>query len=209
MSEGQRRDLLGECNADHHPIETFTTECCANCFNPECTRSLAGKSRFDHRVATWFDRYFTDKDRMDPGDSRYPQIAAQRFLFIDPGLTGHAHEVGTGSAWVDPRDLQQPAPVAPREGPDVDPGPPAGVYDVRAEPVAPAAPLPVAPRQVRRDVPAHLLLANAPIQAGQMIKAPPSANSAPAAKDPWAGPTPAPTDDTPVVQPGARVKMGV
>jgi hypothetical protein len=196
MAESQRRDLLGECNVDGHPIEPFTTECCANCFNTECTRSLSGKLKFDHRTATWFERFFGDKDRMDPTDPRFPKISGQKFLIIDPGLLGRPPEVGSSSAWLDPRDLERPPNPAP---PSVQPVP--SVPTVAPEPVQAA----VRPRQVPR----RLLLANAPAQKGQMIPAPPSANTAPIhPKDPWAGPVPDAKDDEAVVSPGARVKMG-
>ncbi len=197
MADRQRRDLFGECNVEAHPIDVFVRDCCANCINPECTRSLAGKLKFDARTATWFDRYFGDKDpKMDPGDARFPQIAAQRFIVIDPGLTGRAPEVGS-SSWVDPRDLPKttaPAPVI----------------------VAPTAPQVVsAPAAVPqpgpnlRQVPKHLLLANTSAQNGKII-GPPSAREAPniSPKDPWAAPVPDATDGTPVISPGSRVKMG-
>jgi hypothetical protein len=187
-----RRDLFGECNVDHHPIDVFTRDCCANCINPECTRSLAGKAKFDARTATWYDRYFGSADQMDPRDTRFPKIAGQKFLVIDPGLTGRTPEVG--SAWLDPRDIEI-----------VEPEPPPTPAEPRVAVVG-AAPEPI-PRP--REVAHHLLLANAPPQTGRTVPAPPSANTAPRLpKDPWAGPVPAQKDEELVVSPGARVKMG-
>jgi hypothetical protein len=194
MSGMHKHDLLGECNADHHPIERFTRECCADCFNPECTRSLSGKTKFDHRVSNWFERFFGDQDRMDSGDPRFPRISAQKFIMIDPGLTGRTPEVGGGSAWLDPRQVEEPPPRT-----DLAKVPPTRTV----EPELPAS-IPV-----RRSVPQQLLLANVPVQSHQLIQAPPSANSAPSPKDPWSGPVPEPKVEETIVQPGARVKMGV
>lgn len=193
MSE-RRRDLLGECNADAHPIDTFTTECCANCFNPGCTRSLSGKLKFDQRVSTWYDRFFGDQDKMLPGDPRFTRISGQKFLMLDPGLVGRPPEIG--ASWVDPRDLDDQAtgaPVKPVAVP-TNPRPPAGL----------------------REVPRQLLLANSPRPVPLVIQAPAAidigrtAPAPPVQKDPWAppGPAPVPASDVPVIQPGARVKLG-
>lgn len=201
MAETRRRDLLAECNADHHPIDAFSKECCANCFNRECTRSLSGKLKFDARTSTWYERFFGDKDVMDPNDARFASIAAQRFMVINPS---RAQEVG--SSWADPRDLNNPAP------PQVQvvslPEPPAPKIEVPEPPrvVVPSAPVNL---KLRRDVPVHLLLANAPSQNGQMVAAPPSASIEPApTQDPWTAPVQPPKSDVPVVSSGARVKMG-
>ncbi len=207
-TERRRRDLFGECNADGHPIEVFTRECCAGCFNPECTRSLKGKLKFDDRTQNWYENFFGDKNRMDQGDPRYPTIAAQQFKLIDPGLTGRAPEVGT-SSWIDPRDIKEPsalvqAPHAPevRQPIVMVPEP----RQVAAQVAAPSAPAPVA--FPVHKVPHQLLLANAPMQTGQMVTPPPSQVAAQPPKDPWTGPVPTPKSDVPVVSPGARVKLG-
>jgi hypothetical protein len=184
-----RRDLFGECNADGHPVDVFIRECCSSCFNRECTRSLSGKAKFDHRVSTWFERYFGDQDKMNPADPRYPMISAQKFIFIDPGR--RTPEVS--SAWIDPRDLgssQPTAQVVSSSEPSVETPPPT----VKEKPV--------------RNIPHHLILANVPQQQGRMLERPPSASVA-APKDPWAGPVVETKEDAPVVSPGARVKIGV
>jgi hypothetical protein len=168
-----RRDLLGECNVDRHPLDTFISECCASCFNPECTRSLSGKLKFDKRTNGWFDHYFGDQDKMDPSDPRFSKIAAQKFVIIDPARLARTPEVGSSSAWVDPRDLERPAaPKPPERSVNVDqqlmdrPPPPPQVQasPAPAAPTAPAEPPPPAPRVpgLRRDLPHHLLLANTP-----------------------------------------------
>jgi hypothetical protein len=214
----ERRDLFGECNVGGHPIDDFTRDCCANCINPECTRSLAGKAKFDDRTRNWFDRYFGDKDRMDPNDPRFLKIAAQKFIFIDPGQGGIVPAVG--SAWLDPRDIEQAAP--PPAPPPPAPAEPMRATTAPAQTSAPqisapqpAAPAPAPPPAARpaappKTIPHHLLLANPAPPGGLMIPRPPSANPAPSApKDPWAAPAPAdPQSDAPVVSPGARVKMG-
>ncbi len=218
---------MGECNADGHPIDDFTRECCANCVNPECTRSLSGKAKFDERTNNWFEHYFGDKNRMDPSDARFSKIAGQKFILIDPGLTGRAPDIGGSSAWLDPRDIERQQPAAPapppralaaieamgtlRGAPAERPAPAAPPPQQVQQP-PPQAPPPARPQQVHaapppRQVPQHLLLANAPVQAPQRIAGPPSASTAPP-KDPWAGPVPDAKDDAPVVSPGARVKLG-
>lgn len=214
----ERRDLFGECNVDAHPIDTFIRDCCANCINPECTRSLAGKAKFEDRALNWFERYFGEKDRMDPRDPRFSQIAGQKFIFIDPGVVGLAPTVG--SAWVDPRDIgspqeppQAPSPPAPAPEPlrAAVASPPPAPEPPQAAPEAPK-PAPAAPPPGARGIPHRLLLANVPVQPGAMIPRPPSAPSAnpgpTGPKDPWAGPVADPKDDAPIVSPGARVKMG-
>ena len=188
MPEHQRRDLLGECNADAHPIDTFTTECCANCFNPDCTRSLSGKLRFDQRVSTWYERYFGDRSAMSPGDPRFPRIAGQKFLMLDPGLVGRPHEVG---GWVDPRDLEEYTSAPPVQS---------------AVTIPTDHPKPTV--NVPRELPRQLLLANSPRASAQMIQPSSAPSAAPVQKDAWAAPVPVPASDVPVIQPGARVKLG-
>jgi hypothetical protein len=198
-----QRDLLGECDVDHHPIDVFTRDCCANCINPECTRSLSGKAKFDSRTATWFERFFGDKDQMDPRDTRFPTIAGQKFILIDPGRMGRMPEIG--SAWMDPRDIEilQPEPPAP---PPVAEPP---VEPRAALKSAPPSPAPSTGPRPQRELAHQLLLANAPSQTGRMVPAPPSASIGPiVVKDPWAVQPPDQKDDEPVVSPGARVKMG-
>jgi hypothetical protein len=193
----ERRDQMGECNLGHHPIDTFTRECCANCINPECTRSLTGKAKFDHRTATWFERYFGEADKMLPTDARFSKIAGQKFMIIDPGLTGRTPEVT--SAWLDPRDLERQAEAAPA---------PAIIPTAASTLSTPGPAKPSPPAAGQRQIPHSLLLANVPAQGG-MVSRPPSANTAPVpSKDPWSGPVPDAKDEVPLVSPGARVKMG-
>lgn len=92
----KRTDLYGECNLKGAPVDTFTTECCAFCVNPECTRSSFGKSKFDNRVATWYERLFLNPPSMDPSDPRFKTIASQKFLVLNPALMVND--------WIDPRE---------------------------------------------------------------------------------------------------------
>lgn len=199
----ERRDQMGECNLGHHPIDTFTRECCANCVNPECTRSLTGKAKFDHRTTMWFEHYFGDTDKMPPTDARFSQIAGQRFMIVDPGLTGRTPEVNS-SAWLDPRDVvEHQAEAAPAPS----------IVLPTAAPILSVTPGPARPPSGgQRQIPHSLLLANVPAQGGMVSRPPsaPSANTAPVSpKDPWSGPVPdAKDDEVPLVSPGARVKMG-
>ena len=112
-----KRDLYSGCNVDGFPVNDFITGCCSHCHNSECTRSSSGKSKFDARVSTWYERLFSNSPKMDPEDPRYPKIAGQKFILINPPLTVH-------SGWVDPRDLEVPktslqksTPLTPQEDP--------------------------------------------------------------------------------------------
>jgi hypothetical protein len=208
--ERHRLDLLPECNGTAAPLDVFTRECCANCFNPECTRSLTGKLKFDQRVATWHERFFEKVPRMDPNDPRYPAITAQKFLTLDLGRTPEIN-TGASSSWVDPRDVVEPVPPAPAPIVVQAPSPPPVVQEPAPAPSV-ASPVPApAPAQEptpvgqKRRLQRDLVLSNTPLQTGKMIGQPPA--KAPAA-DPWAAPSPAPAPDVPVVQPGARIKMG-
>ena len=100
-------DYLRECNDHQVPIEDFQGAFCIRCFQPECSRSQYGKSKFDTRVSTWAERLFLNVPRLDPHDPRYGAIAEQKFLTLD---TGRTPEV---SSWVDPNEPQQEAPSKP------------------------------------------------------------------------------------------------
>jgi hypothetical protein len=201
-----RRDLYSECNVVGAPLEAFTEECCKHCINPECTRSGFGKTKFDQRVGSWYERMFQNVPRMDPNDPRFEKITAQKFMIINPTLT-------LQSAWVDPRELDQPAPPrAPEPAPIVVQAQPAPA----PEPVVVAAPEPAAPQLAPAPPPApiepgrlpqHLAFTNAPLQQGQMLPGAPAQKPASS----WDAPVPTPTTDTEgvkVVKSGARVKLG-
>lgn len=75
----ERKDFMKECNNLESPLEDFKLFFCDRCFQPECTRSNYGKSRFDQRVTTWKERLFTKVPRMEPGDPRFLDITHQQF----------------------------------------------------------------------------------------------------------------------------------
>jgi hypothetical protein len=157
-----RRDQYGECNDRGMPLADFQAGWCSRCMNPECTRSLHGKTRFDLRTETWFERLFEQPPTMPPTDPRYGVIAGQRFISID---TGRVPEVGSG--WVDPNTLVEPVTMP--------------------EPVALSAPaiMPV----VISPAGGPDVLRNAPDQSGKVLPGAPARllpAQAPVVTDPWA-----------------------
>jgi len=215
-----RVDLFGECNVDGNPIDVFTAECCMRCVNPECTRSSFGKSKFDLRVSTWHDRLFEKVPKMDPGDPRFQEIAAQKFMIINPALT-----VASSTGWVDPRDVeasqpsQVPTPepqVAAMEAPAMAAA--SALEPKTSEPAAlepQTAPKPSqtpepqpAPVKATGNLPKHLVLENTPAKRGQMLQ-PPVGTPQPKSAGSWDAPIPSTdTDGVKVVKSGARVKLG-
>lgn len=109
----EKRDNLGLCNEVKIPFQDFVAGWCSRCFQADCTRSLHGKSRFEHRIENWEKQLFTEVSRLDPTDSRFAEIAAKRFLPVAPA------QANVPSAWLDPRDMEPPkeysipSPVAP------------------------------------------------------------------------------------------------
>ena len=101
-----RRDQYGECNDRGMPLADFQAGWCSRCMNPECTRSLHGKTKFDLRTETWFERLFEQPATMPTTDPRFEVIAGQRFISVD---TSRVPEVG--SSWVDPHALVKPASI--------------------------------------------------------------------------------------------------
>jgi hypothetical protein len=197
-----RWDQFAECNADKAPIELFTASCCARCMNPECTRSQAGKFKFDQRVATWYERLYGNVPRMPTEDPRYAKISGQRFLMLDGGPTP-----SISSAWLDPRDLEKP-PEVPKLRLPVLPSTKKSDPPLAAPIPVEAASLPT-PETNQKYSPRNLVLANAPVQPGQMIQSATGTPAAPvqAPKDPWAVPLPAAPAGAVVVKPGATVKL--
>jgi hypothetical protein len=195
----EKRDWLGECNDKGVPLEDFQLQFCARCLQPECTRSLHGKSQFEARVTEWEDRLFKHVPRMDEGDPRYAMISAQKFLDID---TSRPPEVG--GSWVDPRDLEQPLPWEYEIS---------STKQVEAQTVADieeqgSAPVEIREVHVRSPRMAPM---NTPNRPGQMVggkkvdKRPTVSVS-----DPWKAPKPAKPTEGPtgrVVPPGAKIRL--
>lgn len=213
-------DFLNECNDHDVPFRDFEAHFCARCLNKDCTRSNAGKSKFEHRIGTWEQQMFTDVPTMDGEDPRLITLQAKKFKGIEPGPPP---EVGQSSAWTDPRDLPDPAdlehlPVNPPapviEQPEpamVLPPEPALVTQLPAldeqveELLAEPVPDNPAPAPSPNTLPQFLM--NTPSNSGQML-----GNRTPPAKvpqkDPWAPKEPAKTDGLEVVESGARIRFG-
>lgn len=202
--EHRRVDLLGECNTGALPIDVITSEWCARCSNPECTRSLAGKLSFDQRTSTWLERLFTNVPRANPLDPKVQKIAAQKFLEISPGRIPEIRS-SAPTGWMDPRDLAQegravtiaaPPPMRP-------PQPPAS--EATSQPPLSEQQRAAAPK----GLPRHLVMANAPPQSGRIVSSPTSSPPPPTVpKDPWSGPAAQGPKPENLVNPGATVKLG-
>lgn len=203
-------DLYAECNGGQAPEEIFREACCSRCVNPDCSRSMYGKTKFEDRVQNWHERMFSNVPRMAADDERYSQIAGQRFLLIDPVSLG-----GGSSAWVDPRDLEPkpmvhvqrpipspPPPVVSAPEPIKTPEPPEPPKAQEPPSAAPAT-VPSAPVS-QASVAAGAL--NTPIKGGQMLtkKGPEPASGG------WVTPPPPAIHEpgAPVVKTGARIKIG-
>lgn len=197
-----RKDYLSECNDHNVPVRDFQASFCARCFQPECSRSLHGKMKFDQRVATWEDRLFDQVPRMKENDPRYLPIAGAEFRTLGvPSVTSVA--ITGGSEWHDPRNLPSPseALTVPEEK---KPTASSLVFD-KIEPKSDELESTPSPIGVRK-LPRHLLLMNAP---AQPLMLPGSLEPKPPV-DRWAGPVP--TEDVlpsePIVKKGARIKFG-
>lgn len=190
-----KRDLLPECLDGTLPLEAFQRDWCSRCLNQECTRSIAGKSRFEARVSTWEERLFQNPPRMAPEDPRFSRITAQRFLTID---TGRTPEIS--SSWVDPRDLEEPPAPVVLTAPAATPVPIEG-----ARPETPAPTLQNdSGSSASPETRVHLTMLNAPSQTGKVLQGAPQ--TATSKRDPWAVPeTPVTTD--PIIPTGSRVKL--
>jgi len=187
-----KRDWLHHCNEFVVPNEDFELQHCGRCFQAECTRSLHGKGQFDHRVATWEERLFTETPKLDEGDPRVEVIRAKKFVEIGP-----APEVGL-SAWEDPRDLQDTSPE--QAVVDLDEQGPAKAPELDDFPQEPQI-------QQQSTAPVMDRPMNTPAQSGQMV----GGHDKPVQKpvvDPWEPKKEATLDGGQVVKPGARIRFG-
>ena len=161
--------------------------------NPECTRSKVGHTRFDARVASWYERLFSEVPRMSQEDERFSKIAGQRFVLIDP------ERLSMGSqGWVDPRDHKTTSRIVV----------PASLERHKPEVEAPAVAPPRNPEPMPAAAQAHssaeresLLGLNTPVQQGRMLAGAPV--RAPAER--WA-PVQGPPEK--IVKSGAKIKLG-
>jgi hypothetical protein len=172
-------DYLHECNEHRIPQEDFESVFCIRCFQTECARSQAGKSKFDQRVSTWAERLFTNVPRLDTSDPRYETVSGQRFINIDTSRTPEIR-----GDWIDPLTVKD------------DPSPAEAVVSAV---IAEKSPAPQPPATGR--LPKRMILANAPDQSGKMLSGSPQ----PAQPDPWKVPEAKPAET--VIRPGATVKL--
>lgn len=205
------RDLLPVCNEAGVPAQEFAESWCKFCFNPECTQSLAGASKFDVRVATWRERLFEHPSKMDPNDPRFAKIAAQNFLAVPIGGPLIIGASAPTSAWVDPRDLEPQTPVeavVPQTAPPPrQAAPPPPVEPQKAEPISPVPATPkvetvAAPQQRQGPL-------QTPFVQGVMLAGAPPPTPKPPEKDPWeASPTPEAPKGGKVLKPGGKFRFG-
>lgn len=223
-----KEDYLSYCNDQGVAIQDFQAAFCSRCFNPTCTRSLAGQSLFEDRIQNWKERLFENPQVLPKEDPRYALISAKKFLEIPVGeslpIIGQTPQAS--SAWLDPRDLNstpeaaKPSPqkVARPRAPEVEPvterdpeieEESLGLDLVPSEP--PAAPQKSAEPQVRQpavNAPRQSPL-QTPFQQGVMIGNAQAPQATPP-KDPWAASPP--QEDTgasvKVIQPGGKIRFG-
>ena len=209
----EKRDQLRVCNDQGVPLEDFRLQFCDRCLARDCTRSQAGKSKFEQRTSTWKERLFDEVPRLSPDDPRIEVIQAKRFRESSPKAP---HEVK--SSWDDPRDLTESS----ADDPQVVPVPDAADFSkLAAEHIRQnleeeqAARLSTPVQQVEPEAPADETprtpapqFVNTPNQPGQMLGGKKvDKQAASPVLDPWE-PKKTTTDDVEVVQPGARVRMG-
>jgi len=185
-----KSDYLHVCNNHGVPIPDFEQMFCNRCLNPECSRSLAGKTKFEARTSTWYEALFESPQRMDRQDPRYPQISAQKFLDV-PGAP-----LQVSSDWIDPRDLEPPEPPVVSPKPQKVQSASKGSSD-----------LPLLRPEVVQDsvVPSQSpeTRVQTPFKQGTVLKE--SAHK-PVEKDPWASPTPS-QNSVPIVSPGQKFRF--
>jgi hypothetical protein len=182
---GDLTDFIDECNEHKMPLEDFRGIFCICCFQVECTRSQAGKAKFDQRVSTWKERLFTQVPRLDPEDPRYALITSQRFITLD---TGRAPEIE--GSWIDPLTVE----ASPR------------IED------APMLVLPPTDRDnttlikpaLKGQVPVQMVQANAADQSGKVLSGGVTKAPVQPARDPWGVPA---TSKETIVPSGARVRL--
>jgi hypothetical protein len=159
---------------------------CDFCTQPECTRSLYGKSKFEQRVSTWQERLFTQVPRMDARDPRFTDITSKGFVIINP-----ESPTKSASDWVDPRDVKTSTVSVPE----------------KIEPVEAVEEAPPAPREEAspRSIPREVILMNTPAQRGIIL--PGGTQKTQRARDAWDAPQPIKSGEE-VVKSGATISFG-
>lgn len=226
-----RQDYSRQCSADMGGADESQLEqnWCNRCIQVECVRSGLGKaSRFEDRVSNWHERLFEKIPRMAQNDPRFLAIARQGFATID---VGPIPEIRSTSAWHDPRDLADAAPmvVAPVAPSRFVPPQPEPVVAPEPTPLTPPTAVPVPPAVAQSPLPAPPALTaptpvqaptaaqpptrpraplNTPTQTKQMIDRPLSAPALPPVIDPWSAPVKQANPNEVVVPRGAKIKVG-
>lgn len=187
MGVAEKVDHLKLCNSHKIPFEDFHRQFCSGCYQPECTRSLHGLSKFEDRVLNWEKRLFVNIPRMDSGDPRFKDLSAKKFLEVVQGPAGRPSE------WLDPKDVETKRTISIPEPPKLE------------EPPKPAAPPPQTPAPV--FVPEiHQVPRNTPNRPRQMIGGA-DPKPSPPVLDPWQ-PKQELQPGEKLIQPGARIKFG-
>lgn len=212
-----KEDYLSYCNNQGVPVEDFKAAFCSRCFNPTCSRSLAGQSLFEARIHTWHERLFENPQTLPKEDPRYALISAVNFQEVPVGPIPTVGQSAPPSAWMDPRDLgaaPEPSKPAPQKvaKPRAQAPEPAETMELELVPsTPPEAPQKSAEPQVQPSavsIPRQAPL-QTPFQQGVMIGNA-SVPQATPPKDPWAA-TPSPTETAgkvKVIQPGGKVRFG-
>lgn len=198
-----RRDYLKECHAqvvqkakENLPLEDFGSAYCERCFQPECSRSTHGKTKFDQRVATWEDRLFLKVPRMDRSDPRFEEISSKEFHPVQEALVVHG--------WGDPEEPTPKEEILPDPPPEVsvteEPAPEPAVQSPYFQPTG-------APSSISRET----LLLNTSVESEQYLPGAPRSNTKPDTPkkrvDSW-GALEQSTPSEVVVAAGATVKFG-
>jgi len=188
-----RRDCVKDCLTPGVTLEHLQETHCFRCYQPECTRSLHRKTKFDDRVLHWEERLFTDVPRMDPSDPRFQVIQGQQFKMFTPPPPGKQ------GSWDDPRDLKPTTVQVPE---DIRPP----VNEAQA-PLAVFPPEPPPPRILSTTLTQDVVLINTPRQEGVMLRGGPTPEAKPASRDPWEAPAPVGSNEK-LVKRGARIQLG-
>jgi hypothetical protein len=196
----QQRDWLKDCMKDcadkglQASLQEFKATFCDACVQPECNRSLFGKSKFEQRVSNWHERLFTAVPRMDLNDPRFPEISSKGFVIINP----EALSVNASSDWLDPRDIK-PVSVSV---PETVSSPSEVVEEVPViDAPPPTSPRPATPTLSAKDA----VLVNTPSQRGIMLPGAPQITRP--QRDQWDSPQPVRPGEK-VVQRGATFRFG-
>jgi hypothetical protein len=197
-----RLDYLRECHSqvtkqvkENLTFDVFSEAYCTRCFQPECTRSAHGATKFDQRVATWQDRLFLKVPRMDQNDPRFESISSKEFAPVQETLIVR----GWGEE-ITPEPQREITPEPPQE---------VAIEEIPANPEP--SPVYFQPSSSTASISRDTLLMNTPVSNEQYLPGAPRPsephNSPKKNIDSWG----APEQSTPsevVVKAGATVRFG-